>query len=127
MNKDVYKNLFSSERMNKYFSKYPNSELYAIVHYHINIQLAEAFYPSLAMFEIALRNSIDRQLNEYFGEEWYLKFDSISGLKNLNRDLILAQKHIIKRNEKVTADKVVAELTLGFWVKLLNAEYELIL
>ena len=41
--------------------------------------------------------------------------------------LHLSKRHLTKRGEIITSSKVVAELTLGFWVRLLNAEYELIL
>jgi hypothetical protein len=80
------------------------------------------------MFEVALRNSLNRELTDYFGtSEWYLKIDSINGLRNLKGSINTAKKHIANRNETITSDKVIAELTLGFWVKLLNAEYERIL
>lgn len=48
----------------------------------------------------------------------------IPGLRN---EINIAKKQIFNRNEYISADKIVAELTLGFWVRLLNAEYELVL
>lgn len=120
--------VFSRQRMAKYFTKYPKDESKAILHYHLNIELSESFYSVLSMFKVALRNSLNRELTNYFGTpDWYLKFESIPGLKNLKGNISTAKKHITNRNESITADKVVAELTLGFWVRLLNAEYELIL
>ena len=38
-----------------------------------------------------------------------------------------ASKQIIGRHESITPSKIVAELTLGFWVSLLNSEYERLL
>lgn len=38
-----------------------------------------------------------------------------------------ATKQIAGRHEHITPSKIVAELTLGFWVSLLNSEYERIL
>jgi len=120
--------VFSRQRMAKYFNRYPSDESKAILHYHLNIELSESFYSVLSMFEVALRNSLNRELTNYFGTaDWYLKLESIPGLKSLKGNISTAKKHIINRNESITADKVVAELTLGFWVRLLNAEYELIL
>src|SRR5690606_6041710 len=107
---------------------YPNDEEKAILHYKTNIELSEAFYAVLSMYEVAFRNSLNRELTEYFGTvDWYLKIASITGLKNLNGSIQTAQKHIANRNETITANKVIAELTMGFWVRLFNAEYELIL
>lgn len=36
-------------------------------------------------------------------------------------------KQIVGRHESITPAKIVAELTLGFWVSLLNSEYERLL
>lgn len=127
MNRRFYEKVFSTERMDKYFTKYPDNEQYAIAHYHLNIELSEGFYQCLSMFEIAFRNSLNRELTESFGANWFLKFESIPGLRNLKNNINTAKKQIVKRNETITANKIVAELTLGFWVRLLNAEYDRIL
>lgn len=128
MDKHFYEKVFSSQRMEKYFKRYPNDDEKAISHYKSNIELTESFYSVLSMFEVALRNSLNRELTEYFGTtDWYLQVASVPGLSNLNSSINTAKKHIINRNETVTADKVIAELTLGFWVRLFNTEYEHIL
>lgn len=113
--------------MEKYFNKYPNNDDKAIAHYHLNIELSESFYSCLSMFEVAFRNSLNRELTEKFGVDWYLKLESISTLKNLKGNINTAKNRISSRNESITVNKVIAELSLGFWVRLLNAEYELIL
>lgn len=108
--------------MKKYFHRYPNDEKKAIKHYELNIEISESFYPVLSMFEVALRNSLNRELTKYFeSEDWYLKVESVPGLRNLKNNLNPAKRHITRRNENITAHKVVAELTLGFWVRLFNA------
>lgn len=128
MDRHFYEKVFSTQRMDKYFNRYPNNEEKAILHYKTNIELSEAFYAVLSMYEVAFRNSLNRELTEYFGTvDWYLKIASIPGLKNLNGSIQTAQKHIANRNETITANKVIAELTMGFWVRLFNAEYELTL
>lgn len=128
MDKHYYDKIFSTERMRKYFEKYPNEESKAIEHYHLNIELSESFYPLLSIFEVALRNSLNRELIIFFGtSDWYLKMVATTGLKNLSGEIKKAQRHIANRKKMVTGSKIVAELTLGFWVQLLNAEYERIL
>jgi len=125
MNRQFYEKVFSTQRMEKYFKRYPDNESKAIEHYHSNIELSESFYSVLSIFEVALRNCLNRELTEYFGtEDWYLKVESVPGLRNLKNSINTAKKHIANRNENISANKVVAELTLGFWVRLLNAEYE---
>lgn len=128
MNRQFYEKVFSTQRMLKYFRLHPESEEKAITHYHANIELSESFYPILSVFEVALRNSLNRELIEYFGTtEWYLKMESTLGLRSLKNDINLAKKQILNRNELINPDKMIAELTLGFWVRMLNAEYEKVL
>ncbi|MBB6004010.1 hypothetical protein [Arcicella rosea] len=114
--------------MSKYFQKYPNNENKAITHYHLNIMVSESFYPILSILEVSLRNSLNRELTTFFGtENWHLEIELIPTLNSLTNDINTAKKHILNRNESITASKVTAELTLGFWVKLLNTKYEQIL
>ena len=128
MDKAYFQKVFSNERMEKYFARYPDDDAKAIKYYQDNILISEAFYPLLTVFEVALRNSLNRELTSFFGtEEWYKSITSTPGLSDLNNTVTMAKRHISKRNEDITASKVVAELTLGFWVQLLNADYERIL
>ena len=60
-------------------------------------------------------------------QDWYVVFPVTPGLTNLNRYITQASKQIAGRHENITPSKVVAELTLGFWVSLLNSEYERLL
>lgn len=113
--------------MERYFQLYEN-ENKAIDHYCSNIELAESFYPCLSVFEVALRNALSRELETMTGrEDWYTIFSNNTRFTNLNRYISQAQKQIIARKENVTPSKVIAELTLGFWVSLLNSEYERLL
>ena len=114
--------------MERYFSLYPNDYKRAISHYECNLMLSEAMYVSLSVFEVTLRNALSRELEQMTGrKDWYANFSQTPGLKDLNRYVSKAIKQIAGRHEQVTPSKVVAELTLGFWVSLLNSEYEKIL
>lgn len=114
--------------MERYFRLYPDNEDKAILHYKCNLQLTEAFYTSLSVFEVTLRNTLCRELETMTGrEDWYAIFPTTSGLARLNKYITQANKQISGRHETITPSKIVAELTLGFWVSLLNSEYERIL
>ncbi len=127
MNKLLFQKVFSEERTQKYFNRHAD-EVKAIRHYQANIRLSESFYPLLSIFEVALRNSLNRELTKMYGRpDWYLEFNKSPELANLVREITNAHQHITRRNEKASAPKVIAELTLGFWVRLLNTEYELVL
>lgn len=114
--------------MERYFLLYPDDEARAIQHYRCNLQLAEAFYVSLSVFEVTLRNALCRELETMTGrKDWYAIFPTTPGLTNLNRYITQASKQIVGRHESITPSKVTAELTLGFWVSLVNSEYERLL
>ncbi len=114
--------------MERYFQLYPQDEYRAIAHYQCNLSLSEAMYPSLSVLEVTLRNALCRELRTMTGrEDWYAVFPNTQGLTNLNKYITQASKYISGRREQVTPSKIIAELTLGFWVSLLNSEYEKIL
>ena len=126
--KFFFEKVFSTKRMERYFALYPDDEARAIRHYQCNLQLSEAFYVSLSVFEVTLRNALCRELETMTGrEDWYAVFPTTPGLVGLNRYITQAIKQIAGRHESITSSKIVAELTLGFWVSLLNSEYERLL
>lgn len=113
--------------MKRYFDAH-NDEQKSILHYQCNIELAESFYACICVYEVALRNAMNRELTAMAGrEDWYVTFTSTAGLVNLNRYITQANKQIAGRKEISSPSKIVAELTLGFWVSLLNSEYEKLL
>ncbi len=127
-NKAFFEKVFSSKRMERYFNLYPEDENRAILHYRCNLELAEAFYTSLSVFEVTLRNALSRELQTMTGrDDWYAVFANTPGLSKLNHYVTQANKQIAGRHETITPSKVIAELTLGFWVSLLNSEYERLL
>ena len=74
-NKVFFEKVFSDKRMERYFALYPDNEDKAIKHYQSNLQLTEAFYTSLSVLEVALRNALSRELETMTGrEDWYAVF-----------------------------------------------------
>lgn len=128
LDKAFFKKVFSESRMRPYFDRYSGDEKKAIQHYEQNIRLAESLLPSLSVFEVTLRNAIIRELERMTGsKEWYLYFQTHPVLRALYVYITVAIKHISNRGEIVTADKINGEFTMGFWVTLFNAEYEMYL
>lgn len=112
--------------MRPYFERYPDEENKAIRHYEQNIRLAESLEPSLSVFEVTLRNAVIRQLERKTGrKDWYEEFKSDPVTKDLYKYVTTAANHIKARGEIVSPDKINGELTMGFWVSLFNAEYEM--
>ena len=67
--KYFFEKVFSNERMGRYYAAHPNDEDKAIVHYQSNIELSSSFYACLSVFEVALRNSLNRELIAKFGRD----------------------------------------------------------
>lgn len=81
--------------MKPYYERYPGNERKALQHYRQNIQLAEALLPSLSIYEVALRNSIIRELERMIGrKDWYAFFLTIQALKALVDQVDIAKQHI---------------------------------
>ena len=99
---DIISEAFTSQRLKKYILLYDGDEAKVVAHYKANLALAESLYT-------------------------YAVFPSNPALKSLTSEVTVAIRHISQRGEMVTPDKIVAELTFGFWVTLLNSEYELTL
>lgn len=125
---DILSEAFSSQRLKRYMNLYNGDGSKVVAHYKANLALAESLYTSLSVFEVTLRNALSKELERMMGrKDWYSVFPSNPALKSLTSEVTVAIRHISQRGEMVSPDKIVAELTFGFWVTLLNSEYELIL
>ena len=125
---DILNSAFSSQRLRKYIQLYDGDNSKVVAHYKANLALAESLYTSLSVFEVTLRNALSREMERMMGRsDWYAVFPSNPALKSLTSEITTAIKHISQRGEMVSPDKIIAELTFGFWVTLLNSEYELTL
>ena len=114
--------------MERYFLFYPEDSGKAINLSIYNLQLSETLYTSLSCFEVTLRNALARELKVMTGkEDGYTTFSDNPSLVGLSRYTTQAMKQISSRHESISPSKVIAELTLGFWVSLLNSEYEKVL
>lgn len=117
--------LFSAGRLTRFYQMAVQDAAEAAALYAGNIQLSESLYPSLAVAEIVLRNAVHRQLSHLFATpDWYEQLGRRTGLADLQPALDKAHNYILDRKETLSADKVVAELTFGFWVTLFNRTYE---
>ncbi|WP_258129632.1 hypothetical protein [Achromobacter anxifer] len=119
--------VFSAPRMGRYLNKYGGDTLRAAVAYDHNVLLAQALMPALQTLEIVLRNAIHRSLSRSMGNsDWWncLPTPEFDWLHAAVND---AGNKIQRRRERVTIDKIVAELTFGSWTRLFNAQYGLTL
>lgn len=130
--------LYSNSRIEKYYKATNGDKNKAVMLYFANMKIAQAFHPLLSSFEVILRNQLHYALAHHFSDgDWIINqktgFMSDPSLTYINKktkktvtnDYILkevqkAEKKISDRGVKITAGRVIAEQTLGFW----NSFYE---
>ncbi len=137
MNKEeeIIKNI-SIERLETYRIDTNDNIQNLVERYLKNIQLAQSFYPALALLEVTLRNQISSAINKYIKKDWLIEETMTS-----NPTILLQKEHKLlmeaydklnkpfydKNGElitrKVTEGKIIAELNFGFWVNLCNDKY----
>ena len=99
-----------------------NAGIDAVARHARNITLSEAMYPVLHMLEVVMRNSIHNAFSQHFGAQaWYDQNWLNQGHQNLVRD---AKTELTKRSKPHDPDRVVAELSFGFWCGMFHYAYE---
>ncbi|WP_320534442.1 hypothetical protein [Robbsia andropogonis] len=112
---------FSPARLSRYKTAYKVDVDKAILAYPHNLQLAESLLPCLKVLEISLRNNVHARLKTKYGadawwstEEW-LRDGSFTFQ---NSEIAAAKAALARRIEVQSPDKIVAELSFGFWTFL---------
>ena len=94
--------------------------------YIYNLKLSEAFYPALSLLEITLRNRICNAIEKLICKDWLmqeLSKQNILADKEYQKLLESANK-IKKAGKKITNDRLISEMTLGFWIHLCTKSYK---
>lgn len=109
----------SSTRLNTYGQNLPVKK--QLKEYRRNIKLCRNFYPELDFFEVTLRNAIDTALTSFVnGADWMttLPLDQQTLYK-----ITEVKNRLQKQNKQITHDRIISELTLGFWTTLFSKKY----
>ena len=120
MNLRDLERLLSAKRLSTYYNLFPADKEKAIEYYRLNTQISESLYPLLSNLEIALRNSIHNSFAiHYKSADCFSQFKQAELLDQVN----VAKRKILTEQNQMTTNKVVAELTFGFWTALFNKQY----
>lgn len=112
----------SDPRLERYRRPAGASDLDMLINYFWNMALADALHCSLSAAEVLLRNAIHRTLSAHFGQDdWYERDELLE--ENQREDRDKAKHHIQTRGRTLTPERVISQLTFGFWVTLLSARY----
>lgn len=119
---------FSPARLGRYRTAQSGDIEKAASDYTHNLLLAEAMMPMLNVLEISLRNSINARLSAFYGRaDWWGEWVGNPDFSRLNKQINNAKDGLKGRREQQTPDKVLAELTFGFWSSLFNSRHQHVL
>ena len=136
MNYKTYEKYFSALRMNRYLLASSLIEKKATQLYASNIQVSQSFHPLIGILEVVIRNCINEILSTHFlDNDWIInqkngfmidpsltfrhkKTNQIITNDFLFREVIKAEKNVLKKGFVVTSGKIIAEQTMGFWTDL---------
>lgn len=93
-----------------------------LARYLWNMALCESLYSPLQMVEIALRNAIQRSLEDQFkSPQWYDVRECWLLLSPAQQSQIHESRHkLTRQNKPLNPGRIVAELTFGFWTAFFN-------
>jgi hypothetical protein len=110
----------SEARLSSYYNLFDGDKTRGIEYYRLNSEVSESFYILLANLEIGLRNTINSSFTIRFNTaNWFDKLP----FNELTQMVDQAKQKIKKSKRHISNDKVIAELTFGFWTSLFNRQY----
>jgi hypothetical protein len=145
MNYPQFEKHFSPARANRYLVAAQGNPAKAVDLYKQNLKVAQAFHPLLGIVEVVLRNHINDHLALFFSDtDWIINqkngFMSDPSLEYFNKkkhkmvqnhflrkEVEKAEKQLKKKGVSITAGKIIAEQTFGFWSELFEKHYYRIL
>ncbi|MBL7760245.1 MAG: hypothetical protein JNK08_06075 [Sediminibacterium sp.] len=111
----------STHRFNRYLIACNNNRNKAELLYRTNIRLSQELYAIIGLFEVILRNSIDRHYTQIKGEFWLEDAVEPGGFLDgfgCEDSFHNVQEAIFRLQNKYTHDGLIAQHTFGFWVYL---------
>ena len=106
----------------KYISEIRLSAYRDFDEYCQNLLVSKSAYIPLSILEIALRNALDSYLSNKIGNDWHLEntFLTSAAQKKVKEVMEMLKS----RKETDTKEKIIAELSFGFWVNLFQKPYQ---
>jgi len=105
----------------KRFGSYENMD-----DYKLNLVISKNMYIPLSVLEVSIRNAVNNHFSQFYGNGWLLN-EARFLQRDAIRKIIEAKGRIEARNEILTSEKLVAELSFGFWTSLFQQPYDNVL
>jgi hypothetical protein len=113
----------STPRFQRYLEACGNRDK-ALALYRANIALSQQLYGVIGVFEVILRNSIDRYMIAQQGDEWLENAVTSGGYFDISPGCEITyhsvQEAIHRLGIQYTHDELITKLTFGFWTYLFS-------
>ncbi len=121
---DELRRSISADRLGTYLTAAGFDHDRALKLYVWNACIGEAFHLPVQGVEVALRNCVNGTLCTVFGDDWWNapKFLTIAD-RERKSDIETAIRRIQNRGKPRVTSQIVANLSFGFWVGLLQPRY----
>ncbi len=121
---EIIKNLeksISPERLSTYVLETNGDKQEALELYLKNSEISSAFYIPLQGLEITLRNALNNVLKSHYSNDaWY---DTVKLNKRGQQNITDAKDTVKRLHKQINPPHVIAELSFGFWLSLINKKY----
>lgn len=128
---DQIRKTISSDRFDAYRRSGDRDDFDVLARYLWNAMLCEALYPPMQAFEVALRNNLYRAIKSIYPAaeadcedvtSWLDLKVPIIHPKEVHR-IPEAKSELARQGKPLTVGRLIAELNLNFWRKLLHRPY----
>lgn len=123
----AFRSAISDARFSRYLAEAHGSPLQALELYHWNSRLSQAMYLPLQMWEISLRNKLNEFLIWKHNPSWPYDSRYLRNAANPERRRLEETKKRLTPKGQIThvsTDRIVADLSAGFWVALVMKSYD---
>lgn len=110
--------------MSKYIKACNGDKAKAICLYHYNIQLSERMFAVINMFEIILRNAIDKHYRVYYSDQdWLLNQAAPGKMLSESASDIIIKGNGFKSDGRYSPDRMVSSFMMGFWTYMFTRRH----
>ncbi len=114
----------SSDRLATYLTAVGFDEERALRLYLWNATIGEAFHLPIQAVEVGLRNCINAALCAEYGSDWWQNSTFLASIDHERQtDISMAQRRITNRGHTLATSQIVATLSFGFWVGMLQPRF----
>lgn len=116
-----FENILSTPRISRYANAMNLDKMKTMLLYRYNIKASQKVYGVMSLFEVALRNAINEHFQQHFGQQdWLYQQCRNNGAFAGLRTASIVHKEKRKLRNRYTHDRLVAEMSFGFWTTLFD-------